>query len=346
MSILGPMLGRPWLRRRNARLLRDAGRALNETGYVSAGGIDHFVTIRGASHENPVLVFLHGGPGATQTVFGTQTLSWEEHVTVVQYDQRGSGKTRHRNGPAADGELSFERLRRDAIDLINALRHKLGVTKVILAASSVGSTFGLQLAASRPDLLHAYVGTDQNAGGAESSRIAHARTLDMLRRTGRRKGVRVLENMPADPAEWTQAQSGALSRWAIKADPGIPNMVTDVIFPAMMTSPLHTMADIREINSSITESMRQLYPELAAFDARAVAPALHVPFFVFQGAADLVTPTECARAFATTVQAPIAEFATIPETGHLAAFTRPDEFLRLLVERVLPVVSTSPAPAP
>jgi hypothetical protein len=75
MSILGPMLGRPWLRRRNARLLRDADRAIDETGYVSAGGIDHFVTIRGASHDNPVLVFLHGGPGATQTVTRCGT-SW------------------------------------------------------------------------------------------------------------------------------------------------------------------------------------------------------------------------------------------------------------------------------
>jgi pimeloyl-ACP methyl ester carboxylesterase len=65
----------------------------------------------------------------------------------------------HRNGPAVDGELSFERLRLDAIDLIDALRSRLGATKVILAASSVGSAFGLLLAASRLDLLHAYVGT-------------------------------------------------------------------------------------------------------------------------------------------------------------------------------------------
>jgi pimeloyl-ACP methyl ester carboxylesterase len=339
MSILGPMLGRPWLRRRHAHLLRDAGRAINEAGYIPAGGIDHFVTIRGASRDSPVLVFLHGGPGATQTVFATQTLRWEEHVTVVQYDQRGSGKTRHRNGPAADGELSFERLRLDAIDLIDALRSRLGAAKVILAASSVGSTFGLQLAASRPDLLHAYVGTDQNVTVAESSRIAHARTLDMLRRAGNGKGVRALECMPSDPAEWTQAQFEALSRWAIKADPDIPNMVTDVFFPAMMTSPLHTMADIREVNAGTTESMRQLYPELAAFDARAVATEFRIPFFVFQGAADNVTPTECARVFAETVRAPVTEFATIAGTGHLAAFTRPDEFLRLLVERVLPVVS-------
>jgi pimeloyl-ACP methyl ester carboxylesterase len=160
-----------------------------------------------------VLVFLDGGPGATQTVFATETLRWEEQVTVVQYDQRGSGKTRHRNGPAVDGQLSFGRLRLDAIDLIDALRSRLGAAKVILAASSAGSTFGLQLAASRPDLLHAYVGTDQNVTVARSSKIAHARTLDNLRRAGNGKGI---ECMPSDPADWTQAQFEALSRWAIK----------------------------------------------------------------------------------------------------------------------------------
>jgi pimeloyl-ACP methyl ester carboxylesterase len=103
------------------------------------------------------------------------------------------------------------------------------------------------------------------------------------------------------------------------------------------------MPDIREVNTGMTESMRQLYPELAAFDARAVAAKFDIPFFVFQGAADNVTPTECARVFAETVQAPAAEFATIAGTGHLAAFTRPDEFLRLLAERVLPVVPGSPS---
>jgi pimeloyl-ACP methyl ester carboxylesterase len=110
----------------------------------------------------------------------------------------------------------------------------------------------------------------------------------------------------------------------------------------MMTSPLHTMADIREVNAGMTESMRQLYPELAAFDARAVATEFRIPFFVFQGAADNVTPTECARVFTETVRAPVTEFAMIAGTGHLAAFTCPDEFLRLLVERVLPVVSGTP----
>jgi pimeloyl-ACP methyl ester carboxylesterase len=342
MSVLGPALGRPWLRRRNARLLRDAGRPVDEAGYIRAGGIDHFVTIRGASRGNPVLVFLHGGPGATQTVFAARTLCWEDHVTVVQYDQRGAGKTRHRNGPAADGELSFERLRLDAADLIDALRSRLGVARVILTASSAGTAFGLQLAASRPDLLHAYVGTDQHAVAAESKTTALANVLEILRRTGNRKGIRALERLPSDPAGWTQAQSRALDRWAVKADPGIPNMVTDVMLPAMMTSPLHTMADIRELNAGMTESARQLYPELAAFDARVVAPEFRIPFFVFQGAADNVTPAQCARAFTETVRAPITRFATIPRTGHLAAFTRPQEFLRLLAGHVLPVVRRTP----
>jgi pimeloyl-ACP methyl ester carboxylesterase len=85
-----------------------------------------------------------------------------------------------------------------------------------------------------------------------------------------------------------------------------------------------------------------LYPELAAFDARAVAREFRNPFFVFQGAADNVTSAQCARAFAETVRAPVTRFAMIPRTGHLAAFTRPQEFQRLLVEHVLPVVPRTP----
>jgi hypothetical protein len=113
------------------------------------------------------------------------------------------------------------------------------------------------------------------------------------------------------------------------------NMITDVMFPAMMTSPLHTMADIREINSSITESMCQLYP---SWQPSTPAP----PGSTSRSSSSRARPTSrpppnAHEHFATKVQPPIAEFATIPETGHLVAFTRPDEFLRLLVERVLPV---------
>jgi hypothetical protein len=69
---------------------------------VRVGGIDQWISIRGLDRRNPILLMLHGGPGYT-----TMPLSWyfqrgwEEYFTVVQWDQRGSGKTYTSNDPAA-----------------------------------------------------------------------------------------------------------------------------------------------------------------------------------------------------------------------------------------------------
>ncbi|WP_309104733.1 alpha/beta hydrolase [Microbacterium sp.] len=329
------MMLRPFLRRRNARALRDAGRAIDEVVWIQAAGIDHFATIRGTRETNPVLVFLHGGPGASQTIFGRTTLGWENHVTIVEYDQRGTGKTRRRNGAPAPGELTLDRLAKDVVEVVEELRRRLGIDRVILAGSSVGSTFGLKVAAERPDLVSAYIGVDQNSipeAGDETYRL----TLETLRRSGRAKGVRELERIGPGHRRWSQAEFDRIVRWAISADRGIPDMVMDVMFPAMMTSPLHTMRDIHDISTGIEDSMTALYRELVDFDARAVATRFAVPFFVFQGDSDAVTPTEFAREYFDLVTAPVKGWQLAPNCGHLAAFTRPEAFERFLVESVLP----------
>ncbi|CAH8769546.1 alpha/beta fold hydrolase [Paenibacillus dendritiformis] len=68
------------------------------TEYVSINGIDQFLFHSGTSCENPVMLFLHGGPGAAKSLF-TRVFKekWEEIYTVVHWDQRGTGKTLTRN---------------------------------------------------------------------------------------------------------------------------------------------------------------------------------------------------------------------------------------------------------
>src|SRR5689334_8270074 len=61
---------------------------------VRIGGIDQFITIRGADRRNPVLLIIHGGPGAVETPMAWwNTRELEEYFTVVEWDQRGAGKT-------------------------------------------------------------------------------------------------------------------------------------------------------------------------------------------------------------------------------------------------------------
>src|ERR1039457_5918811 len=73
--------------------------------------------IRGEDRDNPVLLVIHGGPGAPCSIFTPVIRSWERHFTVVQWDQRGAGKTLGRTGQDGTGELTFERLIRDGIEV-------------------------------------------------------------------------------------------------------------------------------------------------------------------------------------------------------------------------------------
>ena len=67
---------------------------------VRIGGIDQWISVRGFDRRNPVLLYIHGGPGfpAMPTSWYYQR-GWEEYFTVVQWDQRGAGKTYLANDP-------------------------------------------------------------------------------------------------------------------------------------------------------------------------------------------------------------------------------------------------------
>ncbi|MBN1237229.1 MAG: hypothetical protein JXB36_01945 [Gammaproteobacteria bacterium] len=74
--------------------------AVRESGFVRIGGIDQYITIRGASASNPVLLLIHGGPGDAQSVFEDEYAPYERDFILVQWDQRGSGRTYGRYGDA------------------------------------------------------------------------------------------------------------------------------------------------------------------------------------------------------------------------------------------------------
>jgi len=321
------MVTRTWRRPRNRRALAAAigPEGVDEAGYVPVGGIEHFRTIRGADRRNPVLVFLHGGPGATQTIFNSATIPWERHVTVVQYDQRGSGKTLQRSGPAPG--LTLARLEADAIAMIEQIRTLLPTKEVILAGSSAGSAIALGVAVHRPDLLSAYIGADQLVS-PDSREISYRLTVEALRRTGNRRGIAALDALGG--GGHTRTEYDRIVHWTLAADPRIPHMVDDVIVPAMLTSPLHTTRDAKFLDQGMKATAAALFDELGAFDAHAIAPRLEVPVVLVHGADDIVNPAICVQRWYASLEAPSKDLVLLEDTGHLAAFTRPDRFAGIL----------------
>lgn len=141
---------------------------ISEEGFIPINGIKLWVTIKGDTTK-PVILFNHGGPGSPITPYSDNVYKdWEKDFIIVQYDQRGAGRT---YGVEAPGELtpgyfqqhplSVQQIVDDGIELTKYLISHLHKQKVILFGTSWGSVVGAKMAWQQPELFYAYVGHSQ-----------------------------------------------------------------------------------------------------------------------------------------------------------------------------------------
>ena len=129
-----------------------------------------------------MLLFLHGGPGdVTNPWTFALFASWEKQFTVVQWDQRGAGRTLRKSAPRVARSITLPGIVEDGIELSDYLRKHLGKDKIIIVGHSFGSIIGLQMARAKPDLFYAYVGTGQVADNAKNYVVAYEELLKKAR---------------------------------------------------------------------------------------------------------------------------------------------------------------------
>jgi pimeloyl-ACP methyl ester carboxylesterase len=113
---------------------------------------------------------------------------------VVQWDQRGAGKTYLLNDPARIAPtMTRERMVADAEEMTEWVRGALHKEKIFVVGHSWGSSLGLELASRHPDRLHAYIGVGQLTDGPESERRGWAFALHSAEAAGNQGAVRQLQ---------------------------------------------------------------------------------------------------------------------------------------------------------
>jgi len=140
-------------------------KGVQEGGFVDIGGIKQWIQIRGEDRDNPVLLFVHGGPGGSSWPMSSGWRPWEKHFTIVQWDQRGTGRTYGAAGDTLAPTMTLERMTQDGVELAEHLRTHLHKDRIVLVGHSWGSFLGIHMVKQRPDLFSAYVGTGQEAHG-------------------------------------------------------------------------------------------------------------------------------------------------------------------------------------
>ncbi len=308
-----------------------------ELQQVTLGGVDQWILVRGQSFDNPVLLFLHGGPGGAimpwVDLFHTPEL--EEHFTIVHWDQRGAGKS-------YSPELTVEDVRpekfvSDTLELTAHLQKWFGKEKIFLAGQSWGSALGFLVVAENSSPYHAFIPTSERVVWHRSLKMGFDWAIDQATEKGHEEVLERLRSVePFDALDEADlvVQREALDyyRGGDYHTEGLRQRFLDYALSGK--SPYYTDDDIQKYLPGLELSSRGVeVPEvIGRYNLFKSHPSIDIPIHFITGAEDRNTPADLAREYHDFVQAPQKSFTRIEDAAHLVMFDQPDAWVMALIQ--------------
>ncbi|HNS21398.1 MAG TPA: alpha/beta hydrolase [Sedimentisphaerales bacterium] len=300
-------------------------------GKYIVGGVGQWVHFAGRDLSNPVLVFLHGGPGLPLFPMRRmlkQHTGLEDLFTVVYWEQRGTGKSLCRNIPPES--MTIEQFVSDVVDVAELARGQFGVERVFLLGHSWGSIIGVLAACRRPDLFHAYIGVGQVVHMLEGDLCSYywARRRAQEQRSDRAQ--QDLEKIGPPPYSvkalikeraWVQKFGG------LRRDEGFSVAKT---FIDCIRTPQYTLLDVLRMARHQFFSLEHLLGQMYDVDLFKQAPRLHVPVFFLEGRHDFAAPSELAESYHAGLEAQAKRLIWFENSAHYPFFEEPQRFREIL----------------
>jgi len=302
---------------------------------VDIGGHDLALMIRGASTDNPILLYLAGGPGGSELgAMRNHLSSLEQDFLVVTWDQRGTGKSYTEIEPIAT--LTFDNAIADTIEVTNYLRNRFGQDKIYLLGQSYGSTLGVRAVQQHPELYTAFIGTGQMVSQRETDRIFYTDTLAWARTTGNNDLVDELTTLGPPPyAEQGDLEATLSYEHEIYPYDHSRNSEGEGGFSENFFVSEYTLVEQIHLLGGFLDTFYVLYPQLQDIDFRIDATTLEVPVYLAQGVHEARGRAELADEWFAMLDAPHKEMVRFDTSGHRPLFEQPAAFQEFMVGTVL-----------
>jgi pimeloyl-ACP methyl ester carboxylesterase len=302
---------------------------------VELGGHDQRLLIRGHDVDNPVLLFLAGGPGGSE--LGTMA-RWagqlERDFVVVTWDQRGTGASYRSFEPAST--LTVEQAVADTIELSELLRDRFATTDVYLVANSYGTFLGVLAAQQRPDLYAAYVGTGQMVNVVETDRRFYDDTLAWAQQTGDVATVDALRTLGEPPYDDPLAILPVVAgeqQWNDYT--GVEGHQGKREFYEHVGASEYSLLDKLSVFTGLIDTYATLYPHLYDVDLRTAASDLDVPVYLVQGRHEARGRAEPVQTWFSQLEAPHKQMIIFDVSGHRPFVEEPERFHEAMTDIVL-----------
>ncbi len=312
--------------------------SLSERMTVEIGGIPQSMIIQSVDPANPVLLFLHGGPGMTEFFMEQDyPTGLEQHFTIVWWEQRGAGMSFSADIPPET--MNMEQMIADTIEVADYLRDRFGQDRILLLGHSWGSYLGIQVAAKAPDRFLAYVGMAQIVHQLRSEVMAHDYLLSTYRSRGDAGMVRKLEAAPVSMEDglspaWMRLRDAAMHRAGVGHTRDISSVITGIFLPVWRVR-AYTVMDKINVWRGKLWSRPFFWEDMLRDDLAARLTKFELPVYVFVGQHDQTASPTLSRAYFDVIDAPVKGFYMFEYSAHSPLFEESERATEILLQDVL-----------
>lgn len=309
--------------------------SIAEEEWVEVNGLQQWTLTRGRDRDNPVLLVLHGGPGAGEFAwFRAYNNNLEDEFVVVHWDQRGAGKSFDPDTPAET--MNLPQFIADIDVVVDHLLAKFGRERVVILGHSWGSLLGTTYTAAHPDKVSAYVGTGQVADMTDNESVSYEFALAEAIRLQHQQAIEELTQIGSPPysVEATLIQR----RWLTEFGGGLTRDGRSQLSLARdaLATPEFNLLDLAALVRSALFSMDHLWDQIGGINLDQTYLSFEVPVFFVLGRHDYQTPSVLAEAYFNRLTAPGKELFYFENSAHAPPWEEPDRFFDVMVNRVKP----------
>lgn len=296
---------------------------------VSINGSKHQLMIRGVDKNNPIIIFVHGGPGCSEIPYVRKYQDkLEEKFTIVNYDQRGTGKSYNFFQDYSD--LSPDLLIEDLIELTKFIQERFGKDKVLLAGHSFGSYIAMQAAAKTPENYIAYIGIGQVSNLPESELESLNYCVEEAAKVGNKEDIEKLQKIRSD----VENGNNFVPRMYIQKYGGGARLIDESgdYLDGYITNREYNLLDIIRFNLGVKKS-EVMIPGLLKKPLTSLVTKLEIPCYFHMGQYDYKTSAKAAKNYFDSIEAPEKEFILYLESAHYPQFEEEEKFDQWLVKK-------------
>ena len=332
------------------RIIANSRRIVSPNGIetlvkVPINGTDQWLSIRGKDRRNPILLVLHGGPASPSMPSDyTYQSPWEDYFTVVQWDQRGAGKTYAANTEQkmAPG-MTIEGMTDDAAQVVQYLREHYGKQKIFLMGHSWGTVLGTRLAQQHPEWFYAYIGVGQVVNVRRNEEVGYDFALSSAKSSGNANAIKELQAIAPYPgtAPINLERLGVRSKWEMYYG-GLTYGRQNYAYESDVEqlSPEYSQQELDAINKGSMFTIGHLAAPLLSVNFDDVTQ-FGCPVILFVGAHDETTSHELAEQWFDKLHAPSKRLVIFADSAHMVMQEQPGRFLMHLVTDALPLAQAS-----